>query len=113
MILAPTTAGLPLVTTTPPAVVTSTVANDALTGSLNSRTTSVGAAVSRASRSGVMLTSSACAAADVALITVVNSARTRADAVKAAARTGDSGRRIDEWENIGLIVPLWVSRHLP
>ena len=113
MILAPTTAGLPLVTAAPPAVVTRTVANDALTGSLNSRTTSVGAVVSRAFCPGVILTSSACAAADVALIIVVRSARPRAEAATAVARPWDiwrshdeCGRRIDEWDNISLIVPL-------
>src|SRR5665647_140230 len=69
------------------------VANEVLTGSLNSRTTSLGAVVSCAPLSGVILTSSACAAAGAALITEVTAARPKADDATTATVTADRRRR--------------------
>jgi hypothetical protein len=119
--LAPTATGLPLVTLTPAAVVTTTFANEVLTGSLNSRTTRLGMALNCAFGAGVILTSSAWADADVALITDANKARPRADAARKVKKTGargltksDGGRRNNEWVNTVFIVsslrslgPIW------
>lgn len=121
MTLAPTLTGMPLVTLTPAAVVTTTVANEVLTGSLNSRTTRLGTVLSCAFGAGVILTSSAWADADVALITDVNKARPRADATRKVKKTVDRGRtnkevgrRHNEWVNTVFIVsslrslgPIW------
>ena len=102
--------GLPLVTLTPVAEVATTVANEAFTASLNSRTTSLGAVVRRASTPGVILTSSAWAEADVAVTTEVTMAKPKADDATTATVTADRrrrdverGRYHDERVDMGLV----------
>ena len=111
--MAPITVGFPLVTLTPAAEVTTTVTKEALAGSLNSRTTALGAVVSCASTAGVILTSLACADADVALTTAVTAARAKADDATTATvaadrkrREAERGRYHDEWVDMA---SLWRS----